>query len=305
MHTTQENTGFETREDGSLREFSLDVAEKDGTLTWCGSTYSAENDALFDGISRTGQRVVTFAPILKHQIFPLPEILNMLLEMGRYGMGAPVEIEFAVNMNVPPGSPKEFAVLQMRPLVLNSEMEELKVDGIGKEKILAQSVQVLGHGAKSDIYDLVVVDIERYERNASKIVAEEVARYNAQLTAEKRPYILLGVGRWGSMDPWLGIPVSWDQISGAVALIETSFKDFNVTPSEGSHFFQNLVSFRVGYFTVNPSLNDSFIDWKWISEQAQSSEGRYTRHLRFEKPLSIRINGRKNKGVILKPGYEA
>lgn len=291
-------------EDPLVKLYDLTDSEKDGTLFSVGSTYSSENDAVYDGISREGLRVVTFAPVLKHKIFPLPEILDLLLDMGSWGMGTPVEIEFAVNLNVPNGVRKEFAMLQMRPMVLSREVEELKIGEVKDADLICQSSQVLGNGAINGIYDVVVVDINKFERVKSKDVALEVSKLNSRLLSERKPYLLIGVGRWGSIDPWLGIPVTWDQISGASVIVESGFKDFQVTPSQGSHFFQNLTSFRVGYFTVNSIDHQGFIDWDWLNNQKAFEEFSFTKHLRFEKPIAVRINGHENRGVILKPGVE-
>ena len=285
-----------------VEQYDLSKAEEDQTLFYVGSTYSPENDSVYDGVSREGKRVVTFAPILKHRIFPLAEILELILDMGTWGMGTQVEIEFAVNMNVPPGKPKEFALLQIRPLVLSLEMEELEVDSVGQEDLICQSQQVLGNGVIKDIHDIVVVDIQQFERSRAKDVAAEVSLFNTDLIARKRPYVLIGVGRWGSLDPWLGIPVTWDQIAGASVIVESGFKDFNVTPSQGSHFFQNITSFRVGYFTVNSFTRLGYIDWDWLRQQPAAEELHFTRHLQFDEPIVAKINGRKNIGIILKPG---
>ena len=288
--------------DVMIKYYDLSTAEEDNTLYYVGSTYSPEDDSVYDGVSRTGKRVVTFAPVLKHKIFPLPEILDLILDMGTWGMGTHVEIEFAVNMNTPTGMPKEFAMLQIRPLVMSLEFEELDVDQFIRENLICQSEQVLGNGAIQDIYDVVIVDAERFERSKSKETAREVSEINARLLAENRPYVLIGMGRWGSMDPWLGIPVTWDQISGAAVIVESGFKDIDVTPSQGSHFFQNITSFRVGYFTVDAAHRLGFIDWEWLKSQPALKELKYIRHLRFEKSIIAKINGRKNKGVIVKPG---
>lgn len=292
----------ESIEDPLVKSYSLVDSEKDGTLFSVGSTYSPENEGIYDGISRDGTRVVTFAPILKHKIFPLPEILDLLLDIGAWGMGTPVEIEFAVNLDVPKGEPKEFAMLQMRPMVLSREVEELMIGDIKQTDLICQSSQVLGNGAINGIFDVVMVDINNFDRGKSKEVAQEVSLINSKLLTEKRPYLLVGVGRWGSLDPWLGIPVTWDQISGASVIVESGFKDFQVSPSQGSHFFQNLTSFRVGYFTVNSSDHTSFIDWDWLNKQPTVQEMNFAKHLRFDKPISVRINGHENRGVILKPG---
>ncbi len=282
--------------------YDVKTAEVDETLFYVASTYSSENDSVYDGISRPGRRVVTFAPILKHKLFPLADILDLVLDMGTWGMGTHVEIEFAVNMNVTTHEPNEFAFLQIRPLVLSSESEELRIDTVNTNDLICYSEQVLGNGAIRDIYDVVVVDIEKFERGKSISVAQEVSQLNSKLLEQKRPYVLIGVGRWGSLDHWLGVPVTWDQISGAAAIVESGFKDFSVTPSQGSHFFQNITSFRVGYFTVNSANHQGFIDWEWLAQQPAIEELEFTRHLRFADPITVKINGHKNVGVILKPG---
>jgi CheY-like chemotaxis protein len=285
-----------------VEKSDMSKAEEDQTLFYVGSTYSAENDTVYDGISRSGKRVVTFAPILKHKIYPLPEILEVMLRMGTWGMGTQVEIEFAANMDIPPAKPKEFAMLQIRPMVLSRELEELVVDDVDQKDIICQSSMVLGNGTAKNIHDIIVIDIEKFDRSKSADTAFEVSQLNAKLVAQEKPYLLLGVGRWGSLDPWLGIPVTWDQIAGAATIVEACFQDINVTPSQGSHFFQNITSFRIGYFTVNSFIQMGFIDWNWLREQQAVEELQFTRHLHFEAPITVKINGHKNKGIILKPG---
>jgi CheY-like chemotaxis protein len=292
---------FTETTDVLLKRYGLDVAEGDGTLQYVASTYLPEDDVLRDGISRDGVRVVTFAPILRNKIFPLPQIIELLTDMGCWGMGTPVEIEFAVTLSVPEGQPKDFGLLQMRPLVLSREMEELSIDDEPREKILCSSNQVLGHGIMKDIYDVVVVDRQRFDRSKTREVAMDVTKINEALIAQGRPYLLIGFGRWGTLDPWLGIPVKWDQISGARAIVETGFKDIVIAPSQGSHFFQNITSFMVSYFTVNANQPDGYIDWEWLESQTAVDERGVVRHLRFDKPLTVKINGHRGKGIILKP----
>jgi CheY-like chemotaxis protein len=295
---SQEN--YETH-DVQIKQYSLADAEEDGTLNYVGSTYSHDNDAISDGLSRLGPRIVSFAPVLKHKNFPLPQILELLLEMGGWGMGTSIEIEFAVRMSVKQNEQKEFGLLQMRPVMLKREIEELKIDVIDKSQLLCESPWVLGHGILEDIKDIVYVDYDSYDRSKSKEVALEISSLNSTLVAEKTPYLLIGVGRWGSLDPWLGIPVNWDQISGASAIVESSFKDFMVTPSQGSHFFQNLTSFMIGYFTVNSFKDEGFVDWDWLQKQKVINEKKYTKHSRLKNPLTIKMNGQQNKGIIIKP----
>ncbi|MBI5464472.1 MAG: histidine kinase [Ignavibacteriales bacterium] len=280
---------------------NLATAERDGVLGNLASTYSVENDTIHDGISREGRRVVTFAPILRNKIFPLPAITELLLDMGTWGMGTPVELEFAVKMSVRSGARKEFCILQMRPLVLNREAEELHVEEVERDRILCSSDQTLGNGVFRNIRDVVAVDADRFDRSRTNDIALEISQLNQKLINERRRYLLIGLGRWGSADPWLGIPVKWEQISGAEMIVESGFKDMEVAPSQGSHFFQNITSFMIGYLSVDLFMKKGFVDWQWLAQQAAMEEKQFVRHLRFEEPLDARINGKLGKGVILKP----
>ena len=286
---------------GHMREarFGLDVAESDGTLHAVASTYSADNHAVYDGLSRPGSRVVTFAPMLKHSLFPLASILEVLVRAGEDALGNPVEIEFAVSTNA--DDPAEFGFLQIRPLTLSRDHQDLAIGDVDSSHLVCQSTKVLGNGRIENLQDILVVDSQRFERSRSHEVARIVAQFNAKLNAENRPYLLIGVGRWGSNDPWLGIPVEWDEISGARAIVEAGFRDFRVTPSQGSHFFQNLTAFQVGYFTVNPDAGEGALDWHWLAEQPAIEEEGCVRHLQFEHPLRIVMNSKASQGLILKP----
>ncbi len=289
-------------EQSHLREarFGLDVAEGDGTLDAVGSTYSADNHAVYDGLSRPGSRIVTFAAVLKHGLFPLASILEVLVRAGEDALGNPVEIEFAVSL--PSGDePADFGFLQIRPLTLARDHQDLTIGEIDASQLICQSTKVLGNGRIENLHDIVVVDSQRFERSRSQEVARAVAHFNASLSAENRPYLLIGVGRWGSNDPWLGIPVEWDEISGARAIVEAGFRDFRVTPSQGSHFFQNLTAFQVGYFTVNPDAGEGTIDWDWLAHQPALEEHGCVRHLHFAHPLRIVMNSRISQGVIFRP----
>ncbi len=287
--------------DKLVKQFTLNTAEKDGPLRFVGSTYLPENDAIYDGLGRNGVRLVTFGPVLRNKIFPLANVLELLLEMGNWGLGTPVEIEFAVNISKPAGKKKEFGLLQMRPLVVSHEFEELRIENVEPGKLICQSSQVLGNGIIQDVHDIVVVDYHKFDRARSRDVATEIAAFNNKLINEGKPYLLIGVGRWGSLDPWLGIPVTWEQIAGARAIIETSFRDMAVEPSQGSHFFQNITSFMVGYFTVGTAQRKSFVDWDWLMAQEAVERKTYTSHIKFTNPLIIKMNGHENKGIILKP----
>jgi CheY-like chemotaxis protein len=279
----------------------LEQAEMDGTLWYVASTYSMENDSISDGLSRRGVRLVTFAPVLKNDLFPLAEILNVVLDMGSWGMGSPVELEFAVNLPQRSDQQCEFALLQLRPLVTTREFEEPEISDIDRDQLICQSKRVMGNGVIENISDIVVVDVDKFRRECSLEVAHEVAQFNAEMTAAKRPYLLIGVGRWGSADPWLGIPVKWEQISGARVVVESGFRDFAVEPSQGSHFFQNITSSRVGYFSVTATETDGFIDWEWLRVQPEFATLRFTRHIRFESPILVKMDGRRGRGIICRP----
>ncbi len=306
------------------RRFGLHVAEKDGTLQALASTYSRDNHAIYDGVSRPGARIVTFAPMLKHGTFPLAEILDELVRAGEDALGSPVEIEFAVRLpqatnqfpglvsgeatngqttpgQVPLGQVAEFGFLQIRPLTLARVDEDLALDDVHSEGLICLSNKVLGNGSVENIRDVVVVDSHRFERSRSQEVAKAVAHFNRLLTEENRPYLLIGVGRWGSTEPWLGIPVEWDEISGARVIVEAGFRDFRVTPSQGSHFFQNLTAFQIGYFTVNPDAGEGSVDWQWLNDQSAKEEQGCVRHLQFKEPIRVVMNSRSSQGAIFKP----
>ncbi len=300
LDLSKEPENPEDIEDSHIKSYPLSVAEKDGTLFQLASTYSQENDIIYDGTSKPGVRLITLAPLLKFKTFPLPEILDLILDMGRWGMGTPVEIEYAVNLSQK--DKKEFGILQMRPMVLNRELEVLNIDQYHDDEMICKSAKVMGNGVIEHLQDIIMVDRDIFERAASVQVAQEVSYFNSKLVDQNRHYLLIGVGRWGSMDPWLGIPVRWDQISGARVIIEAKFKDIDVTPSQGSHFFQNLNSFMVGYFTIDHQNNNCFLDWDWLNNQNIVEQKQYTKHLSFDKPFSVRMNGHESRGVIIKPG---
>ncbi|MDP6540008.1 MAG: PEP/pyruvate-binding domain-containing protein [Planctomycetota bacterium] len=282
-----------------LERFPLELAERDGPLSWLGSTYTADDHRIVDGISRAGVRLVTFAQILKHGAFPLPELLSELLARSAEGTGAPVEIEFAGNLGRPGRRPR-FAFLQLRPMALSKEGAEVEIGEPSEEELVCRSHRVLGNGRLDGLRDVVVVDRSRFDRQRTWEVAGEVAALDATLRARETPYVLVGLGRWGSADPSLGIPVTWNQIAGARVIVETGFEDLRVAPSQGTHFFQNLTSCHVGYFTVNPDLGDGLLAWDWLSTVDAESETTFLRHLRLDAPLVVKMDGRTGDGVILK-----
>jgi CheY-like chemotaxis protein len=284
-----------------LERYGLEVAEEDDSLRWVGSTYLPEDDRVVDGISRPGVRLVTFSQVLKHGAFPLAEVLDTLLDYCARGTREPVEIEFAGNLHMAEERRAEFGFLQLRPLALSTESEEVEIGDVPDEALICRSSQVLGNGRFDEIRDLVVVDFHRFERQHSVEVAHVVGSYNAILQKEGCSYLLIGVGRWGSADQNLGIPVGWTQIAAARVIVEACFRDFQVTPSQGTHFFQNLSSSNVGYFTVRPDASNGFVAWDWLASQPAVRESGCVRHIRLPGPAIVKMSGRTGNGVILKP----
>ncbi len=286
-------------EAAELVRLPLDEAE-DGPLPWLASTYVAEDDRIVEGISRAGVRLVTFAQVLQHGAFPLAELLVELLRRCGEQAGGPVEIEFAGNLPAR-GERGQFALLQLRPLAHGWGGDSTQLRELPPEALLCSSSKVLGNGRISDTHDLIVVQRENFDRSRSVEVAQEVGRLDAVLRGEGRSYILIGVGRWGSADPALGIPVSWGQIAGARAIVEAGFEDIVVEPSQGTHFFKNLTSGNVGYFTVNPDAGEGTLDWEWLHAAPALSTVGPVRHLRFDEPVVVEMDGRSGKGQIQKP----
>lgn len=284
---------------GGVVELGLDVAERHGTLAPVGSVWSPENDALYDGIYRPGARVVTFAHVLKSDIFPLAEILRRLLELGKHGMNTPVEIEFAANLDT---EPREFAVLQIRPYSVAGESQIVDLQAASPERAFCYSNKAMGNGIIPDLQDIVYVKPDAFDAGKTALIARQIADINDELRTAQRSFVLIGPGRWGSSNSWLGIPVQWGQISMSKVIVESSLEGFAVDPSQGSHFFHNLTSFGVAYLTVNQGVGGDFVDWDWLAGHAPVSETTYLRHVRAAAPFEARIDGRNSRGIICKPG---
>lgn len=292
----------QSTDDGiNIRKTDIKDLNNDVALRYVASTYDRNNNILRDGTIHSGKRVITFSNILQHKTFPLAEILSTLLEIGQKEMNNPIEIEFAVNLETPAGTPKIFNFLQIRPIVHTEETQNINIDHIKTEEAIIYSESALGNGLFKGIYDLVYVRPELFNAANNKNVAVEIEKINALFSKESRGYVLIGPGRWGSTDPWLGIPVKWQQISAARIIIESGLKNYRIDPSQGTHFFQNLTSFRVGYFTINPFINEGYYDVDFLDKIEAAYENSFIRHIRFQDPLEIMIDGKRHKGVILKP----
>lgn len=277
-----------------------DVADQ-RAMKLVASTYDRNNNILRDGVMYPGPKVITFAGILQHKSFPLAKILNTLLELGHREMNNHIEIEFAANLETPPGTPVIFNLLQIRPVSHTDENHNIHLGTVKTADTILYSESALGNGLFKEIHDLVYVRPESFKPSETKNIAIEIERINSLFVKEGKGYVLIGPGRWGSTDPWLGIPVKWPQISAARLIVEAGLKNYRIDPSQGTHFFQNLISFRVGYFTLNPYINEGYYDVGFLDRLEAVYQDRFIRHVRFSEPLSIMIDGRKRLGVIYKP----
>jgi hypothetical protein len=286
--------------DSNLLHLPTSDAISNGAARLIASTYLPENDSISSGVVTGGTPLITFAPLLKGHHIPLPEILVRLLTLTERAMGVPVEIEFAVELESGLGAEQTLNVLQLRPMVVEPMSQEIEVGPEELERAVIHSEHALGHGRGGEISDLIVVDSARFERSRTVEATGAIEKMNARLVAEGRACILVGPGRWGSRDPWLGIPVAWGQIASARAIVETDFADLEVEPSQGSHFFHNLTCFGVAYLTVHEGRNDGRIDWEWLARQPAAAEAMdgVVRHIRLDKPLLLLVDGRTGQGVV-------
>lgn len=282
-----------------LMEAFLPDAESDGTLKHLVSTYDVSSDRIWPGISGKGPRILTFSPILTLDTILLNDLTKKLLKNCEEAVGAPVEIEFAVTLANQGEHPYRFGFLQVRPMVVSSEEVNLAIEELTGENILAASEKVLGNGVIDSISDIVFTDPEAFQTRFSREIAAEIGSVNSKLLEEKKAYLLIGFGRWGTSDPTAGIPVNWGQVSGAKVIIEATMENVFVEMSQGSHFFHNVTGFKVHYFSI-PFASIYGIDWDWLAEQNLIEEGKYIKHIRLASPLHIKVDGRSGRGVINK-----
>jgi hypothetical protein len=291
-------------EDACLRQWPLEKAEADGTLAWVASTFDATENAIRDTLQARGPRVVTFAPILKHGLVPLAGIVQELLAAGRRAFGSHVEIEFALDI-VPGASPQPvFYLLQIRPMVTGREGGQVETTRVDPATVWCESNEAMGSGLFTDLHDLIYLDPDRFDPARTTEMATEIGDLNRRIAAAGRSCILLGFGRFGTSDPWLGVPVEWHQMSAARVVIEADLPRFRIDPSQGSHFFHNLISLQMGYLHVGIGEGRGRIDWEWLKSRPAELELRYARHLRFASPLTVRIDAHVRRGVVQKPAPE-
>jgi len=289
---------FKVDDGFNIKKIRVKQAAEDGALTYIASTYDPTDQIIRDGIYEGGRKVISFTGVLQHGIFPLPEILQMVQKLGSDEMKRPVEIEFACNLN--DDRTGTFYLLQIRPIVDSKQVLDEDLEAIPDEQCLLRSHNSLGHGISEDVTDVVYVKAgDDFTAVNNPMIADQIEQINRKFLNENKNYVLIGPGRWGSSDYWLGIPVKWPHISAARVIVETALKNYHVDPSQGTHFFQNLTSFGVGYFTINTFTGDGLFQQSILDALPAVEETEYVRHVRFPHPLKIMMDGKKQHGVIL------
>ena len=304
LDTTHVGNDFQVDDGFNIERVKVKEAVGDGSITYLASTYDPYDNVMRDGIYEGGRKVITFSAVLQQDVFPLPELLQMSMRYGAESMRRPVEIEFACNLN--DDRTGEFYLLQIRPIVDSKQMLDEDVAAVPDEACLLRSHNSLGHGINDDVVDVVYVKTDDdFTAMNNPAIADDIERINRTFLDSGRGYVLVGPGRWGSSDYWLGIPVKWPHISAAKVIVEVALKNYRVDPSQGTHFFQNLTSFGVGYFTVDPNRADGGLFRKDLLDLMPAvEETRYVRHVRFNSPLRIMMDGKKQEGVVLVPQTE-
>ena len=291
---------FKVDDGFNIKNLRVRQADADGSLTFIASTYDPMDQVIRDGIYEGGRKIISFCGVLQQGVFPLPELLQMSQKLGAEEMRRPVEIEFACNLN--DDRTGEFYLLQIRPIVDSKQVLDEDLQQIPDEQCLLRSHNSLGHGISEDVVDVVYVKTdENFTAANNPMIADEIERINRKFLNEDKNYILIGPGRWGSSDYWLGIPVKWPHISGARVIVEAGLKNYHVDPSQGTHFFQNLTSFGVGYFTINTYTGDGVLQKEILDSMPAVEETEHVRHVRFERPLKVMMDGKKQTGVVLLP----
>ena len=281
-----------------LSYLDIDVAEKHKNITHCASVYDANNNSISPGIDRPGPRIINFANILKYNYTPLAQTIETVLDVVQEALGSPVEIEYAVDLNKDENHKASFYLLQIKPLIANAHDFEFNIDKINKDSIIIYAEKGMGNGLLDHIDDIIYVDEAAFDKTQTMMMAEEIEGLNRKMINEKRKYILIGPGRWGTHDRWIGIPVRWPQISNAAVIIETSFQDYPLDGSSGSHFFHNVTAMNVGYYSIQQELFSSIINWEIFKKQKIITQTKYFKHIRFDKPFLVRMDGKKQDMVV-------
>jgi CheY-like chemotaxis protein len=301
LNTKKKSFALNENTHSTLKKIGISKIKNDPSLNHMVSSYDKNDGVIRDGFSEEGPYLVTFAGILKYDVFPFSSILQSILEIGQRGIGCPIEVEFAVNFDPENKKPPVFAILQIRPLIISKESSEIAWDKeeIHKENVLIHSNKSLGNGVMGSIFDIVYVSPDNFDSSKTVEIAKEIDEINGGLAS--KPYLLIGPGRWGTQDRWLGVPVGWSEISNVGVLVEVALKDFNIEPTQGTHFFQNMTSKGIGYIHTTLSREESYIDWKWLDNQKTKKQTKYVKHIKLPAPLTIKLDGRSGRALILKP----
>ena len=285
-------------EEASIKKYKITEAEIDGTLEHLASTYDFENDCLIPGVQQKGIRVIDFANLLKYGYIPFAETLQILLKLFKEAMGAPVEIEYAIDLEPGENGLPTFYLLQIKPLIRNEEQVEIELGEVDEENVFMYAEHGMGNGKIDGIYDVVYVDPDKFDKLKTKQIAQEIGEINREFEAQGKEYILIGPGRWGSRDPFTGIPVFWANISKAHVIIEMGLPDFQIDASLGSHFFHHVTSMNVGYFSIPHNDVNSKLKIEVLKHQKIIRETEFVKHVEFSKPLTVLMNGRDRKALI-------
>jgi len=285
-------------EDAGLIKLEIDQAEKDGTIKHCASVYDIASERTVPGITQPGPRLINFANILKYDYIPMAKTIEVILDIVSEAMGSPIEIEFAIDLNKDREGRASFHLLQIKPLIKNLITSDISFDKIDNNRLLLYSENGMGNGIIEDIYDVIYIDMKKFDKLKTEKMRDEIELLNKTMMEQNRKYILIGPGRWGTRDKFIGIPVSWSNISNAKIIVEVSMEDFPLDASLGSHFFHNVISMNVGYFSVKHNDLIDFINWEVLEGTELISNPRYFKHVRFEKPLEIYMDGKKRSSMI-------
>uniref|UniRef100_UPI00307C654F PEP/pyruvate-binding domain-containing protein n=1 Tax=Prevotella sp. TaxID=59823 RepID=UPI00307C654F len=299
LDTRHVGNDFKVDDGFNILNLKVKEAERDNSLNYIASTYDPYDQVIRDGIYDGGRKVITFASVLQHGVFPLPQLLQLSMKYGAESMRRPVEIEFACNINQ--DRTGALYLLQIRPIVDSKQMLDEDVAAVPDADCILRSHNSLGHGVTEDVTDIVYVKTDdRFTASDNPMIAREIEKINKTYLDNGTNYVLVGPGRWGSSDSWLGIPVKWPHISAARVIVEVTLKNYRVDPSQGTHFFQNLTSFGVGYFTVDENRGDGFFGKSELDAMPSVMETEHVRVVRFARPLKIMMDGKRQEGAVLR-----
>jgi hypothetical protein len=284
-----------------LARLGIDDAERHGTIRHCASVYNAENNMITPGINQYGPRIINFANILKYNYIPLAKTIEVVLDVVKEAMGSPVEIEFAVDLKKDDDYKASFYLLQIKPLLGNADDYEIDLEKVNTKNVILFSDKGMGNGLINHLQDVIYIDPANFDKSKTEEMASEIDKINLKMQEEGREYILIGPGRWGTRDRWIGVPVNWPQISKAKIIVETSLEGYPLDASSGSHFFHNVTSMNVGYFTVQPEFSKSYIKYEVLEKQQLVQQTKFFKHVRFQKPINVKMDGRKRVAVISLP----